>query len=139
MKIFALDSDLGLRLRPSSSGKARDTEAYPIRGRTGLTLSRLDYRLRPMETEAILVYELVNPSLREVFVGVTARTPADIAARIRSHPPASIARWSWEALAPLREVDTFSSRVDAETFLTSYVTSLHRASPQWSVFCEDAG
>ncbi len=84
-----------------------------------------------------LVYELVNASSREVFVGLTEREPAQIAALIKANPPRSIAHWPKEALAPIREVERFETRLEAEKFLPGYVSSLHRTGGRWTVLCED--
>jgi hypothetical protein len=88
---------------------------------------------------ATLVYELVNPSSHEVFVGLTAREPDRFAALVKAKPPASIAHWPKDALAPVREVETFESQLDAEKFLPGYVAALHRGTPGWKVYCEDLG
>lgn len=84
----------------------------------------------------VLVYELINPVGQEIFVGLTSREPSEIGALIKERPPRSIAHWPRETLSPLREIETFESRLEAEKFLACYVTSLHQSGP-WKVLCED--
>jgi hypothetical protein len=81
--------------------------------------------------EQVVVFEAVNDTLREFYVGISTLplTADEIANRHREDPPAAIAHWKKEHQVWYRCVDPGLSAPESQSFIRSYVERI--AQPEW--------
>lgn len=73
----------------------------------------------------VFVFEAVNETLDESFVGATCLPLSVIRERHRDQPPASIAHWMPDHKVYYRAVETGLSATQCEAFLPAYAKAAH--------------
>lgn len=81
--------------------------------------------------EQVVVYEAVNDTLKEFFVGISTLplTADEIASRHRESPPPAIAHWRAEHQVWYRCVDPGLAAADSQDFVRGYAQRM--AQPDW--------
>ena len=81
--------------------------------------------------EQVVVFEAVNDTLKEFFVGISTLplTADEIASRHRESPPAAIAHWKSEHQVWYRCVDPGLAASRSQEFVRSYAQRI--AQPDW--------
>jgi hypothetical protein len=81
--------------------------------------------------EQVVVFEAVNDTLKEFYVGISALplTADEIANRHQENPPAAIAHWKKEHQVWYRCVDAGLSAPESPAFVRTYTEKIAR--PEW--------
>ena len=66
---------------------------------------------------ACMVYELVNPDLKEVFIGASCNSVESELAKNRAAPPSAIAHWPLEYRRKLKILELFETPAEMESYL----------------------
>lgn len=89
-----------------------------------------------MRTQKLmLVFEAINDTLHESFVGATSLPMSLVERRHQEHPPEEIAHWSPEQKVYYRCVESGLSAQETPTFLSSYAQTAGRFG--WKTFVDD--
>lgn len=73
----------------------------------------------------VLVFEAVNETLGESFVGATSLPLAVVRERHRTQPPTSIAHWLPDHRVEYRAVESGLSAVECRDFVPAYAKAAH--------------
>lgn len=84
----------------------------------------------------VSVFEAVNDSLRETFLGTTAATPDSLAAGFAERRPRAVSHWATKDRISLNIVEPSLSESDAHDFIRHYAASLEAAG--WKPLREDS-
>ena len=83
----------------------------------------------------LIVYEAINETLREFFVGTSKMPLAQLQLRHRSNAPETLSHWRpGEHRIEYREIEPDMPSADAATFIQSYIRSIGK--PDWKILTE---
>lgn len=84
----------------------------------------------------VTVFEAVNDSLKETFLGTTAATLHSLAAGFAEKRPRAVSHWATKDRITLNIVESSLSENDARDFIRHYAASLEAAG--WKPLREDS-
>lgn len=83
----------------------------------------------------VTVYEAVNDSLKEAYIGTTASPHEDLAARFRGNRPPAASHWDPDHTVSVNIVENSLRLDDARDFMVHYAASLEAVG--WRTIRED--
>jgi hypothetical protein len=83
----------------------------------------------------MIVFEAVNESLQEIFMGATSLPLAIVERRHQERRPELVGHWSHEHRITYRAVESGLSAREAPTFLSGYAQTANRFG--WKTFVDD--
>lgn len=102
----------------------------PPEGRWGHNISMATHPSR------VTVYEVLNGTRREIFVGIVARPMVELVGTFRSALPLQAAHWSAADRLEFRSVEFGMTESDARAFIEGYASAL--APSGWRMIRETA-
>lgn len=82
----------------------------------------------------MIVFEAINESLQEIFIGATSLPPLIVERRHQEHRPELIAHWLPDQRISYRVVESGLSAQEAPTFLAGYAGTAKRFG--WKTFVD---
>jgi hypothetical protein len=75
-------------------------------------------------TPKVTVFEAINRPRKEVFIGATALTMAELMIAFRRTPPPAVAHWKYEESVEFRSLEFGMEPAEAEAFVREYSASM---------------